>query len=314
MSDLKDALWVEKYRPKTINELILPDSLKKTFQTFVDNKNIPNLLLSGGPGVGKTTVAKVMLEMLDCDYIMINGSMSGNIDTLRNDIMDFASTMSFHGGRKYVILDEADYLNANSFQPALRNFMVEFSKNCGFILTCNYANRIIKPLHSRCSLVDFKINKKDKPSIASQFFKRICHILDSENIEYDKNVVAELINKYFPDWRRVINELQRYSVLGKIDVGILETLSDTTFDELINILKKKEFNSMRKWVADNTDNDSVTLMRKFYDKASEIIKPSSIPEMVILIAEYQYKSAFVVDQEINLAALFTELMVNMEWK
>ena len=220
----EDFLWVEKYRPKTVEDTILPVDLKRTFQNFVDQGNIPNLILAGSAGVGKTTIARAMLEQLGCDYIVINGSMNGNIDTLRNEILSFASSMSFSGGRKYVILDEADYLNANSTQPALRNFMEEFSKNCGFILTCNFRNRIIDPLHSRCSVIDFKIGKADMAKLAAQFFKRVITILDSENVKYEQQVVAEVINKHFPDWRRVLNELQRYSATGAIDTGLLTNL------------------------------------------------------------------------------------------
>lgn len=314
MKSVNEFLWVENYRPKKVSETILPEKLKKTFQTFVENKNVPNLLLTGGPGVGKTTIARAMLEELDCDYIIINGSMSGNIETLRNEIAEFASSVSFHGGRKYVILDEADYLNPNSFQPALRNFMEEYSSNCGFILTCNFLNRIIKPLHSRCSVVHFKIENSDKPKIAMQFFKRACSILDAENVEYDKQAVAELINTHFPDWRRVINELQRYSVTGKIDSGILVNVSEDNFKALIGHLKGKNFNEMRKWVVENIDTDPTTLMRKFYDSSQDFIKPASIPTLVLLIADYQYKSAFVADQEINFVAFLTQLMVELEWK
>lgn len=314
MSNIENMLWVERYRPKTIEETILPDNLKKTFQTFVDNKSVPNLLLAGGPGVGKTTVARAMLEELGCDYIIINGSMSGNIDTLRTDIQEFASSVSMYGGRKYVILDEADYLNANSFQPALRNFMEEFSSNCGFILTCNFINKIIKPLHSRCSVINFKVENKHKPKIASHFFKRSCYILDNEKIEYDKPVVAELINTYFPDWRRVINEMQRYSVTGKIDSGILSNLSDENFKSLMTYLKSKNFSEMRKWVVENLDNDSNSLIRKIYDYSYEYVKPSSVPELVLLLAKYQYNAAFVADAEINIVAMLTEIMVDMEWK
>ena len=216
----EEFLWVEKYRPKTVEETILPAELKATFQQFVDQKNIPNLILSGTAGVGKTTIARAMLEQLECDYIVVNGSMNGNIDTLRNEILSFASSVSLSGGRKYVILDEADYLNANSTQPALRNFMEEFSRNCGFILTCNFKNRIIEPLHSRCSVIDFKLSKSISTKLATQFFKRVEKILSGEGVDFDRAVVAELITKYFPDWRRVLNELQRYSATGKIDSGI----------------------------------------------------------------------------------------------
>lgn len=308
-----NPLWVEKYRPKKIADTILPAELKATFQQFVDNKQVPNLLLTGGAGVGKTTVAKAMLEELGCDYIVINGSMNGNIDTLRNDIMQFASSVSFTGGRKYVILDEADYLNPNSTQPALRNFMEEYSGNCGFILTCNFKNRIIEPLHSRCSVVEFKIAKSDLAKLAGQFFKRVESILTSEGVQYDKAVVAEVIKKHLPDWRRVLNELQRYSATGKIDAGILVNLSDENFKKLIEALRGKNFNEMRKWVAEHADSDTA-IFRKIYDSAHEYLKPQSIPQVVLLIAEYQYKAAFVTDPEINLAAFLTNMMVEAEWQ
>lgn len=310
---MEEVLWVEKYRPKSIDDCILPTSLKETFSEMVDKKQIPNLLLSGGPGVGKTTVAKAMLESLNCDYIVINGSMNGNIDTLRNEIKDFASTISFTTTRKFVILDEADYLNAQSTQPALRNFMEEYSKNCGFILTCNFKNRIIDPLHSRCSVVEFKIDKNDKPKLASNFMKRVDYILTSENVKYDKKVVAEMIMNYFPDWRRVINELQRYSVVGEIDVGILSNFGDDSVNKLIGFLKNKQFENMRKWVAEN-EIDTTSLFRKLYDLSSKVMKNTSIPQLAITLADYQYKAAFVADHEINLVACLTELMTDCEFK
>jgi len=309
----QDFLWTEKYRPKTVKDTVLPEELKGTFQQFVDQNNIPNLILSGGPGVGKTTVARAMLEEMGCDYIVINGSMNGNIDTLRNDIRNFASSISFTGGRKYVILDEADYLNPQSTQPALRNFMEEFSKNCGFILTCNFKNRIIEPLHSRCSVIDFKYSKNDKVELSRQIFSRVISIMNHENVDHDKQAIAELIMKYVPDWRRVLNELQRYSATGKIDVGILASMSDDSFKELISYLKDKNFTEMRKWVALNTDQDSSELFRKLYDEASKYVKPSSIPSMVITIADYQYKAAFVADQEINITACLTQMMAELTW-
>lgn len=310
----QDFLWVEKYRPKTIEDTILPEELKKTFQQFVDQRNVPNLLLTGTAGVGKTTVARAMLEELEADYIVINGSMNGNIDTLRTTIQNFASSVSFTGGRKYVILDEADYLNANSTQPALRNFMEEYSKNCGFILTCNFKNRIIEPLHSRCSVVEFKINKNDMPKLAMQFMKRVCSILTSENIEFDKAVIAEIITKHFPDWRRVLNELQRYSATGRIDSGILINISDESFKKLIGYLKNKQFTEMRKWVGENSDMDSAELFRKLYDSASEQMDKQSIPQLVLHLAKYQYQAAFVADQEINLVACLTEILADCEFK
>ena len=311
---LDEFLWVEKYRPKTVEETILPVELKTTFQQFVDQKNIPNLILSGSAGVGKTTIARAMLEQLDCDYIVINGSMNGNIDTLRNEILNFASSVSLSGGRKYVILDEADYLNANSTQPALRNFMEEFSSNCGFILTCNFVNRIIDPLHSRCSVVEFKIGTKEKAELAKQFLVRACGILDQENVSYDKKVLAEVIMKHFSDWRRVLNELQRYSASGKIDSGILASVDNVEIKELVKYLKAREFESMRKWVAQNSSMDVIVLFRKLYDASSTIMKPESIPPLVMTLADYQYKSAFVTDQEINLAACLTQIMIDCEFK
>lgn len=309
-----NVLWVEKYRPRTISETILPDQLKSTFQEFVNKKEVPNLLLSGRAGTGKTTVAKAMLEELGCDYIVINGSLNGNIDTLRNDIKSFASSVSLSGGRKYVILDEADYLNPNSTQPALRNFIEEFSVNCGFILTCNFKNRIIDPLHSRCSVVEFKINKDDKQKLALAFFNRVQDILSNEKVEYDKKVVAAVISKYFPDYRRTLNELQRYSVTGKIDTGILTDYKEETLKEVMNCLKQKNFTGVRKWVGENSDVDSTSFFRSVYDVATDYLKPSSIPQLVLILADYQYKAAFVADHEINITACLTEIMVECEFK
>lgn len=307
-------LWVEKYRPKTIADTVLPDTLKKIFQQFVDQKNIPNLLLTGSAGVGKTTAARAMLEELECDYIVINGSLNGNIDTLRTTIQNFASAVSFSGGRKYVILDEADYLNANSTQPALRNFMEEYSKNCGFILTCNFKNRIIEPLHSRCSCIDFKITKKELPDLALQFMKRVRTILTNENVEFDKEAVAAVIMKHFPDSRRVLNELQRYAATGKIDSGILVNLNEEGFKKLIGYMREKNFGAVRKWVGENSDIDTTELFRKFYDLASEMMHPNSVPQLVLHLANYQYKAAFVADHEINLVACLTEILADCEFK
>lgn len=310
---LNEVLWVEKYRPRTVSDCILPQELKKTFQSIVDSGTIPNLLLTGTQGTGKTTVARALCEQIGSDYIIINGSMNGGIDTLRNEIQQFASTVSFTGGRKMVILDEADYLNAQSTQPALRNFMEEFSKNCGFILTCNFKSRIIEPLHSRCSIIEFKIPPKEKPVLAGEFYKRVLNILGMENIKYNKNVVGELIARHFPDWRRILNELQRYSVSGEIDSGILVNLSDEHFTQLITILKDRRFNDMRKWVAESNDIEPSVLFRKVYDALNNIVKPSSIPQAILILADYQYKAAFVADQEINLVACLSQLMAEVEY-
>jgi len=313
--DVKEQfLWVEKYRPKTIADTILPEELKSTFQQFVDQKNIPNLILSGSAGVGKTTVARAMLEELECDYIVINGSMNGNIDTLRNEILNFASSVSLSGGRKYVILDEADYLNANSTQPALRNFMEEFSKNCGFILTCNFKNRIIEPLHSRCSVIDFKLSKSASAKLAAQFFKRVEKILSNENVEYDRAVVAEVITKFFPDWRRVLNELQRYASTGKIDSGILGNIKDLEINSVYKLLKEKDFTSLRKWVAENVDIEQTEVFRRLYESADQYMTANSVPQLVLILSKYQYQAAFVADPEINIIACFTEILINCEFK
>jgi DNA polymerase III delta prime subunit len=310
----ENELWVERYRPSKIEDCILPTELKTTFAEFVKQNYVPNLLLSGGPGVGKTTVARAMLEECGFDYIIINGSMKGNIDTLRNEIQNFASTVSLSGSRKYVILDEADYLNPQSTQPALRNFMEEFSKNCGFIMTCNFKNRIIEPLHSRCSVIEFKIGNKDKPEIASQFMKRVETVLNQEQISFDKKVVANLIMKHFPDWRRVLNELQRYSASGSIDTGILVNMDDDNYKTLVSHLKNRKFNDMRKWVGNNADIEPTVLYRKLYDTSSEMMVERSIPRLVLLIADYSYKSAFVSDHEVNLVACLTEIMADCEFK
>ncbi len=302
-----EFLWVEKYRPKSIDDCILSDGLKKTFREFVENKEIPNLLLTGSAGVGKTTVARALCEQLNTDYILINGSEESGIDVLRNKIKSFASTVSLSGGNKVVILDEADYLNPQSTQPALRGFIEEFSKNCRFILTCNFLNRIITPLHSRTSVIDFKIPNKILPSLADQFLNRVQWILESENIKFEIRIVAELIMKHVPDWRRVLNELQRYSASGIIDIGILTDFSQANIEELAGFLKSKNFGAIRKWVAENLDNDPHVLYRKIYEVLLTKIEPRSVPDMVLVIADYVYKSAFVVDQEINLLACLTEL-------
>jgi len=311
---MNDILWVEKYRPQTIVDCILPDELKSTFQQFVDNEEIPNLLLTGTAGVGKTTVAKAMLEQIGCTYMMINGSEESGIDTLRTKIKNFASTVSMDGKRKYVILDEADYLNPQSTQPALRGFIEEFSRNCGFILTCNFRNRIIEPLHSRCSTVEFRIPNEQKPKLAMNFMKRVQDILEKENVSYNEKVVADVIGKFFPDWRRCLNELQRYSATGSIDAGILVNLSDTSIKELVSFIKDKDFKSCREWVVHNLDNDPHRIYRRIYDTLSGNVPDSAIPHCVLILGDYSYKSAFVADQEINLLACLTEMMTSVQFK
>ena len=311
---MEHLLWTERYRPKSINDCILPERLKKPFQEYVNQSNIPNLLLSGGAGVGKTTVAKAMCEEIGCDVMVINGSDEGRlIDTFRTKIKNFASSMSLAGGRKVVIIDEADYCNAESVQPALRNFIEEFAGNCSFIFTCNYKNKLIEPLHSRCAVIDFALKNGEKAQMASAFMKRIQSVLQSENVDYDDKVVAELIKKHFPDFRRVINELQRYSQLGKIDIGLLSQISDVTINDIIKYIKEKDFGAIRKWVASN-DIDATAFYRKLYDNLYEVLKPQSIPQAVLILADYQYKGAFVADQEINTVACLTELMVGCEFK
>tara|TARA_B100000073_G_scaffold344882_1_gene352654 strand:- start:160 stop:1095 length:936 start_codon:yes stop_codon:yes gene_type:complete len=311
---MNDILWVEKYRPVTIDDCILPSELKQTFQQFVDNEEIPNLLLTGTAGVGKTTVAKAMLEQIGCTYMMINGSEESGIDTLRTKIKNFASTVSMDGKRKYVILDEADYLNPQSTQPALRGFIEEFSRNCGFILTCNFRNRIIEPLHSRCSTVEFRIPNEEKPKLAMGFMKRVQHILETENVNSNEKVVADLINKFFPDWRRCLNELQRYSATGNIDAGILVNLSDTSIKELVSFIKDKDFKSCREWVVHNLDNDPHRIYRRIYDSLSGNVPDSAVPHCVLILGDYSYKSAFVADQEINLLACLTDMMTSVQFK
>ena len=307
-------LWVEKYRPSKISDCILTDDLKTTFQTFVNESHVPNLLLSGGPGVGKTTIAKAMLKELDATYMMINGSEESGIDVLRNKIKNFASTVSMDGKRKFVILDEADYLNPQSTQPALRGFIEEFHKNCGFILTCNFKNRIIEPLHSRCSVIEFRIPSSLKPTLAGEFFKRVQTILTEENVQFQPKAVASVVEKYFPDWRRVLNELQRYSASGTIDSGILVNISETNMRDLVSFLKDKDFKSIRKWVANNLDNDPSRMYRKVYDTLYNEIDPNTVPHMVLAVADYSYKSAFVADQEINMLAFMIEIMSQVRFK
>ena len=307
-------LWVEEYRPRDIESCVLPKTLKTSLQSFVDKETLPNLILSGGPGVGKTTAAKAMLEQIGVTYMFINGSEESGIDVLRTKIKNFASTVSLDGGKKYLILDEADYLNPQSTQPALRGFIEEFHQNCGFILTCNYKNRIIPALQSRCSAIDFVIPSAEKPKLAQQFFNRVLQILDENEIKYNQKVVVQLINTYFPDWRKVLNELQRYSVSGEIDAGILINLGDKNIKDLMGMMKNKEFTNVRKWVVDSLDNDSDKLFRSVYDNLYEYVEPSSIPHVVVALAEYQYKAAFVADLEINMLACLTEIIRRAKFK
>lgn len=313
MTIVKEYLFVEKYRPKKIDDCVLPENIKQTFKDMIARGESQNLLLSGGPGCGKTTVAKALCHELDTDYIVINCSEDGNIDTLRTTIRNFASTVSLSGGKKVVILDEFDYSNAQSTQPALRGFIEEFSKNCRFIMTCNYKNKIIEPLHSRCTPIEFRMTSKDKPLLAKQFLDRCKYILEQEKIPYDEKVIAQLILKHFPDYRRILNELQRYSVSGKIDVGILANLADVKIKDLFKNMKSKQFGDVRKWVVSNLDNDATHIFRTIYDGLSDHMKPTSIPAAILIIAEYSYKNAFVVDTEINLTACLTELMLECEF-
>ncbi len=309
---MKEFLFVEKYRPRTISECVLPKSLKDTFQSIIDKGELPNMMFTGSAGIGKTTVARALCNELGLDYMMINGSEDGNIDTLRGKIKQFASTISLQGGQKVVILDEADYLNPQSTQPALRGFIEEFSKNCRFILTCNFKNRIIDPLHSRCSIYEFNLGNKEKMAMA--FMHRLQFILDSENIKYENQVLAELIMKYIPDWRRVINECQRYGMSGVIDTGILVTLSESSIKSLMKDLKSKNFKSMRKWVSDNIDVESAKLFRMVYDNMITYVEPSSVPALVLILADYSYKDSFVADHELNVVACMTEIMSQIKFK
>ena len=309
-----DFLWVEEYRPKTIDDCILPSSLKTLFKSFIDKGELSNLLFSGTPGIGKTTVAKALCDQLNCDWIMINGSEEGGIDVLRDKIKNFASTVSLSGGKKVVILDEADYLNPQSTQPALRGFIEEFHKNCRFILTCNFKNRIIEPLHSRFSNIEFKISPKDKPKLASKLFERTINILKENNVDYNDKVLAQLVKKHFPDFRKVINELQRYSVSGSIDSGILTNITNENLKSLMKLLKEKDFTETRKWVTQNLDNDPVGIFRSIYDNLYDNLQPETIPHAVLILADYQYKSAFVADQEINFTACLTEIMSQVKFK
>ena len=308
-----EYLWVEKYRPQTINDTILPKKLKQTFQKIVEGGELPNMLFTGTAGLGKTTVAKALCNLLNCDYILINGSEEGNIDTLRTKIKQFASSVSLSGDYKVVILDEADYLNPQSTQPALRGFIEEFSNNCRFILTCNFKNRIIEPLHSRCGVYEFNTSKKDMVELCQSFMVRCQTILTKEDIKYDDKVLAELIMKFAPDWRRVLNELQRYSVNGTIDSGVLNIVSDKNYDELFSYLKNKDFKKMRSWVVSNIDTDATAIFRAINDRMSEKVAPQSIPQLVLILGDYQYKNAFVADHELNVVACLTEVMSDVQF-
>jgi DNA polymerase III delta prime subunit len=307
-----DFLWVEKYRPKTIDDTILPQQLKQVFQSIVTSGDLPNMLFAGTAGLGKTTVARALCDSLDLDYIVINGSEEGNIDTLRGKIKQFASSVSLQGGYKVVILDEADYLNPQSTQPALRGFIEEFSNNCRFILTCNFKNRIIEPLHSRCGVYEFNTSKKDMAALAAQFMKRLQFILNNEGVQYNDKLVAELIMKHAPDWRRIINECQRYSIGGQLNTDALVN-SASQYTELFTHLKAKDFKKMRLWVVNNMDVDTVSIFRGIYDRMVDHVTPGSIPQLVLILADYQYKDAFVADHELNVVACMTEVMANVEF-
>ena len=309
---MEHMLWVEKYRPNRIADCILPDKIKETFQSFVDNKEIPNLLLAGGAGVGKTTVAKALCNEVGCDYIVINGSDDRGISTMQTTVKNYATSVSLSGGRKVIIIDEADNLTTDA-QKALRGMIEEVSINCSFIFTCNFKNKMIEPIHSRCISIDFKLNGS-KQKVAAQFFKRVEFILNKENIEYNKEVVANIITKYFPDNRKVINELQRYAASGKIDVGILSTVSDLSVNELVKFIKEKNLSNARKWVVNNIDNDLSVMFRKLYDELFEQLKPNSVPQMIVSIGNWQYRGAFMPDNEITMMSCISELMVDVEFK
>tara|TARA_B100000686_G_scaffold153860_1_gene161343 strand:+ start:1880 stop:2818 length:939 start_codon:yes stop_codon:yes gene_type:complete len=310
----ENILWVERYRPQTVKDCILPAYLKEPFQAYVDSKSIPNLLLTGGPGMGKTTVAKAMCKEIGLDYLVVNGSEETGIDLLRNKLDSYCSSVSLRGGRKVIIIDEGDYLNPTSTQPAMRGFIERFADNCSFIITCNYLNRIIEPIHSRCSVIEFKITKKNQPKMASLFLQRVLDILKENQIQFEEKIIAEVILKYFPDFRRILNELQRYSQHGTIDSGIFQQFSDTNFKKLISALKDKKFSEIRKWVVDNSDNDPKLIYRKLYDNLNDYLEPQTIPTAILLLADYQYKAAFCADHEINLTACLIEMMVDCTWK
>ena len=311
----EEFLWVEKYRPSKVIDCVLPSDLEETFSEYVDKNSVPNLILTGGPGTGKTTAAKALCEETSTDYLMVNGSDEGrSIDTVRTTLTQFCSSVSMTGNRKAIIMDEADYMNPDSVQPALRVFIEKFGNNVSFLFTCNYRNRIIDPIHSRCAVLDFIIPNNEKPKIAERYLDRCEKILDGEGIVYDKKVLIELIMKYFPDFRRVLNELQRYSVSGEIDTGILSSINEVNLNELVGGLRGKKFSEVRKWANQNIDQDTTKIFRKFYDNLNGQLKPQSIPQAVLIIADYQYKSAFVADQEINLVACLTEIMVECEFK
>ena len=310
----ESLLWVEKYRPKTIEDCILPESIKKTLRDVVSQNKIPNMMFTGTSGIGKTTAARAICNETQADYLIINGSDEGRmIDTLRTKLTQFCSTISLSGSRKVVIIDEADYMNADSVQPAMRNFTERFADNCSFIFTCNYKNRIIEPIHSRCAVIDFSLKNGEKQVIAARFMKRVEGILTDESIDYDKEVIAKLVLKHFPDFRRVLNELQRYSTSGEINSGVLANIKEMNLKELIDSLREKNFSKMRQWVVANVDNDPATVYRKIYDELYNVVDKGSIPQAVLTIAEYQHKSAFVADQEINLVACLVELMAECEF-